>query len=169
MNTREKILEYYFDKVSSRINERMLAKEIKTSHTSVSIVSKELIKKKLLIVEKDSIQNKLGLNIENKEVIFYKRIHNLKRIYHSGLIEYLESIYEMPKSIVVFGSFSFGEDNEKSDIDLAIQTKLQKNVDLTQFEKKLNHKIDLFFLTENLPEELKKSIYNGVVLKGRIS
>ncbi|MBU1855165.1 MAG: nucleotidyltransferase domain-containing protein, partial [Nanoarchaeota archaeon] len=90
------------------------------------------------------------------------------KIINSGIIEFLESVYEYPNSIILFGSYSFGENNEQSDIDIAIQTTLNKKIDLKKYEQKLRHTIQIFLLDEKTPENLKKSIYNGIVLRGRI-
>ena len=75
----------------------------------------------------------------------------------------------MPKSIVLFGSFSKGEDIESSDIDIFVEAE-EMEIDLTKFEKKLSRKINLYF-DENLKKlgkNLKENIINGIVLGGVI-
>ena len=72
-----------------------------------------------------------------------------------------------PNSIVLFGSYQKGEDTIKSDIDLFIESK-EQNINLQEFETKLNRKIQLHFNEsfEKYPKELKNNICNGIVLKG---
>lgn len=166
---KEKILSYFFEHPNEKINLRSLARKIRLSHTLVSQTAKKLEKEKNLKSKKTKLQKEIWLDLENQDNINKKRIYNLNKIFESGLISYLEEEFEIPKSITLFGSYSFGEDNEKSDIDIAIQTEQEKETDLSQFEKKIKRPIQLTFLNKNTPENLKKSIYNGIILRGRIS
>ena len=110
----------------------------------------------------------IRLNMNSSEVIKLKRIENLKEIYHYKLIDFLEE--KLPgTTIVLFGSYSYGEDNEKSDIDLAIIGSNQKQIDLRKFEKELNREISLnFFEDFKINKNLKSNIINGITLSGLI-
>lgn len=105
-------------------------------------------------------------NIDNRIFRRYKHMHNLNSILESSLIEFIEEKLT-PKSIVLFGSYSRGEDTESSDIDLFVECK-KEELNLEKFEKKLMRKAELHF-NENFtsyPKELKNSIINGIVLSG---
>ena len=73
----------------------------------------------------------------------------------------------MPKSIILFGSYSKGEDTETSDIDLFVECKSEE-LNLKIFEKRLERKIELHFKERFTlyPKELKNNIINGIVLHG---
>ncbi|HII15546.1 MAG TPA: hypothetical protein HA362_04505 [Nanoarchaeota archaeon] len=99
----------------------------------------------------------------------YGKTHALlEKIYESGLIGHLEKELE-PKAIVLFGSVRKGTYHEKSDIDIFVQAKKRK-MDLPYYEKKLKHRISLFF--EESPQQLSRgllqNIYNGIVLSGEL-
>jgi len=80
----------------------------------------------------------------------------LRKINESGLLGYLNDIC-LPDVIILFGSYSKGEDILSSDIDLFI---------LSKYENILNLKIDVFFSDSfgKLSKELKNNLVNGVIL-----
>lgn len=95
-----------------------------------------------------------------------KIISNMMNLFRSGLIEYIIDNV-MPNSIILFGSYSRGEDTEDSDIDLFVEAKEQKT-DTKKFEEKLKRKIQLHFREDinDCPNELKNNIINGFSLFG---
>ena len=73
--------------------------------------------------------------------------------------------------IVLFGSYSKGEDIENSDIDLYIETPSKREIKPTEFEKKLKRKIQIFKhkkISEIKSKDLINNIINGVSLNGFI-
>lgn len=146
-----------------------ISKQAKLAHTSIK-KNLETLKKEDLITEsidkkgeRDFPLYKANLNSTFKK---YKIIYNLNSMFESKLIEFIEKTLT-PKSIVLFGSYSRGEDTEDSDIDLFVECK-QEKIELKEFEKKLNRKIEIHF-NENFkeyPKELKNNIINGMVLNG---
>lgn len=105
-------------------------------------------------------------NSESKLFRRCKLLNNLDMLMGCGLLEHIEETL-MPKCIVLFGSYSRGEDVESSDIDLFIECK-EGQLDLDQFEKKLARKIELHFSEDfsKYPRELRNNIANGIVLMG---
>jgi predicted nucleotidyltransferase len=96
-----------------------------------------------------------------------KKINNLKELLEIELIETIEEEF-MPKSIILFGSFSKGEDIEGSDIDIFVESE-ENEINLKKFEKKLFRKINLYFGDlKKLNKNLKENIINGIVLEGFI-
>ena len=96
----------------------------------------------------------------------YKKIYNITSIFDSKIAEFIEEKLA-PRSIVLFGSYSGGEDVEDSDVDIFVECG-KASIDLSVFEKKLERKIELHF-NENFSSynnELKNNIINGVVLRG---
>lgn len=149
---------------------KQISREIQIAHTSVKknldrLMRLSIIKEK--VIEKGKRKFPVyKANINSKQYLNYKRLYNLIIIKESGLIDYLYDKI-MPNSIVLFGSFQKGEDTEKSDIDIYIESQ-PKKMDLSLFEKKLNRKIQLHFKINfrSYPKELKNSIINGTVLRG---
>lgn len=97
---------------------------------------------------------------------FLKRMDMLFRLEESGLVRHLDDIFS-PKSMVLFGSASLGEDIRGSDIDIFMECK-GKEPDLSGFEKKLKRSISLMLSPsiKDLPKELKNNVINGIKLGG---
>ena len=74
--------------------------------------------------------------------------------------------------IILFGSYSRGEDTEESDIDLYIETPSKiKDACLGPFENKLKRNIQIFNynnMNNIRGPELKNNIINGIKLNGEL-
>lgn len=163
---KEKIVSFFYENPREKLNLKTISKKTNISHMSALRAVNELVNQGFLNIKKTKLESIVTLNIEKTKEL--RRLYNIKKIIESGLVEYLEKLFEYPKAIVLFGSYSFGEDNGTGDIDIAVQTKLKKNPNLKLFEKKLNRQIEIFTFDEKTKDELKKSICNGFVLRGRI-
>ena len=97
-----------------------------------------------------------------------KRLFNVKSIYDSGLIEQIIKENKSPL-VILFGSYSKGEDIEKSDIDLYIEGYGKGGLKLGKFEGILNRKMQIFTFRsiKNINnKDLANNIINGIVLNG---
>ena len=147
-----------------------ISRNIGLAHTSIKKNLKDLVKLGIIIEHSEKKGGRLfpvyKSNLDSKLFKRYKLIHNLSSILESGLIDFIEEKL-MPKSIVLFGSYSRGEDIENSDVDLFVECK-NEELNLKIFEKKLGRKIELHFNEKftMYPKELKNNIINGVVLNG---
>jgi len=166
------VAEVFFNEPTKKHYLIEISKKAKLAHTSVKRLLKELVKENI-IKEDIEIKGKrkfpvYSSNINLNEYKRYKTIYNLIHIEKSGVIDFLRSKL-MPNSIILFGSYSRGEDIETSDIDIFIQTKDEK-INLGVYEKKLKRKIQLHFRDNfnSYPKELKNNILNGKVLYGYI-
>jgi len=141
-----------------------ISRKIKLAPTSIRNNIKELLKDNLIKIKKTKPFNGFIANRESNSFIFYKRIYNLYSL--KNLIDFLvESYY--PKLVVVYGSYSLGEDIESSDIDIII-IKSNNEIKLGNFEKKLKRKIQIISINDlnELDINLKKKVLNGIVLYG---
>jgi predicted nucleotidyltransferase len=167
----KEILNFLFANSGRKFNQRAIALALKVSPTAIANSIKNLRKTDLLEIKKDSVSEtfEIGLNLQNNKVIFMKRIENLKSVYESNLAEFLFDNYS-GATIVLFGSYAFGEDTYNSDIDIAIIGNKEKNVNLETFEKILLRKITLQFYGgfDKIHKNLKESILNGIILKGSV-
>lgn len=98
-----------------------------------------------------------------------KRVENLRLIYESGLAEYLSEKFP-GSAIIMFGSYSFGEDTTGSDIDIAVIGSAKKVLDMEKFSKILERKILLNFYDSigEISKNLRENILNGIVISGGI-
>ena len=151
------------------MNQREIALELDVSPTAVSKALKGL--GYLVKVEKSPKMNLISiqLNRDKKRVVEFKRAENLKQIYESGLADYLED--QFPGStIILFGSYSTGEDTVKSDIDIAAIGAKEKTVNLSKFEKLLGRTIiiNTYDDFKKINKNLKQNIVNGITLHGTV-
>lgn len=147
-----------------------ISRKCQIAHTSVKQHLRTLAKEGIL---KETTEKKgtrsfptYTANLDSQAYKTNKKLVNLLTLEESGLIDHLND-KTFPKTIILFGSYSKGEDLEESDIDLFIESK-KTNPDLKRHENILKRKIQLHF-RENfrqLPEELKESVINGQVLRG---
>src|SRR3989338_420520 len=156
-------------KAGEKRNQRQIARFLKVSPTAVA-KSLPLLHKEILITVDESKEMNLTLvwiNRDSQKAMLFKRAENLKLIYEAGLQEFLEENFP-GTTIILFGSYSRGDDTSKSDIDIAVIGSKDKRIDLTAFEKKLERKIIINFYGsfKDIKKELKENICNGIVLAG---
>ena len=158
-------------KAGERLNQRQMAKLLKVSPTAIANSIHDLEKQGLILKEKQKNMNLslITFNRDSKKAMQLKRTENLRLIYESGLADFLED--ELPgATIVLFGSYSRGDDTSTSDIDIAVIGKNEKEISLKDFEKRLERKIILNFYPslKEVHKELKENICNGIILSGGI-
>ena len=167
-----KTLQLFFDEPTKEHYLMEISKRTNLAHTSTKENLINLKNKNFIIETKEKKGKRIfpiyKTNLDNQEFKFYKKIFNLLNLEESGLITF---IYDKtsPNSIILFGSYSRGEDIEESDIDLFVQTK-EQTLNLEKFERLLHRKIHLHFKQKlsDYPNELKLNLLNGTVLRGYV-
>lgn len=166
-STTQKVLEILFENPSIEFHLRELSRLLKLSMPTIISATDILSKEKLIMKIKGKVITKVMANRENIDFARYKRLYNLERIYTSGIVDYLLTAYNHPKSIILFGSYSRGEDIGSSDIDIAISTNKKLSLDLVKYEKTLNRSINIHEVNlDKVSEEFKANLANGIVLEG---
>ena len=166
-NTKDEILKFFLDNPITEIHLRELARKTKVSFPWVRKIAKELVKETLLIEKKERGFVLLSANGENILFKALKRGYNLYSLYSSELVQTIIEVYSHPEAIILFGSYSRGEDTEQSDIDIAILTKKKLKIELKQYEKRLNRKISIKEIEkEKIEKEFLTTLANGIVLYG---
>ena len=163
MTSQNKILEVFFKKPTTEFHLRALAREANTSATAALKATKELVKQKMITKEERPPLTIYKARLE-KEFIQKKRIWNLEQLYKRGFVKALESTGA--ESAILFGSYSYGFDWEKSDIDIAL-IKPKKEIDIKKLEKIMKKEVQVFNNVENFPETTQNNLINGIVLFGR--
>lgn len=168
-NKQEKIMKFFFNLPSQRFHIRELSRLTKIPVSTVSRIIKEILKKDLLLIKRKTPILELEANLNSKEFINNKKDFNLFQMRKTGFINFLISKYNEPEAIILFGSYSKGEDNEKSDIDILVITNKKINPNLEKYEKLLKRKIHLIEMSiKEIKSELLNNIINGVILHGYI-
>ncbi len=156
-------------KAGERLSQREIAKILKVSPTAVGNSLEKLKQENLIKLEKTKTINFISFNRDEKKAIELKRIENIKNIYKSGLSDFLEDTFP-GGTIIIFGSYSRGEDTKNSDIDIAIIERKDKLFKIEHFEKTMNRRININFYEtwKDIHKNLKNNILNGIILHGGV-
>jgi len=139
---------------------RELGRLIGISAPTVIENLRELKKKK--IVKTRKVGRSILVSAElNDNFIHLKKWINVLLLVDSGLVDKISE--KAPQSVILFGSYSRGEDHEKSDIDIAVDE--DYSLDFTEYEKALERNIQIHAIYE-LRKSVIKNLRQGVLLEG---
>jgi predicted nucleotidyltransferase len=167
-----KVVEPIFNSPNKTFHVRLLEAQSLVSTTTVRNYIDNLARRNIVLIENTPLTQNIRANTDSESYRFYKRLFNLGELKNSGLLDKLIELFNNPESIVLFGSYSKGEDIENSDIDILVISSngSSGNLDslMSNYEKLLKRKISLHILP-NLTKssnDFKNSIANGIVLHG---
>jgi len=167
----QEILRVLFVTLGEVLTMRKIAQILKVSAPAVAkalplLAEKEYVK---LAQDKETKRWSVELNRDNPRAIQLKRTDNLRQMYESGLADML--IREFAGgTIILFGSFSQGEDTVNSDIDIGVVGRKKKDVDVESFSSLLEREINIQFYDsfEKIHKHLRENLCNGIVLAGGV-
>lgn len=161
-----KVMKLFFEYPYRAFHIRELARLTGLSSTGIIKIVKRLKGEKLLVAKKTRNIEEIKPDFEGRFLLM-KRLYNIYSLYDSSLVNYLKEFYEMPKAIILFGSYAEGRDTEKSDVDIAVIAKSKNMPELSKFEAKLARKINMHVIgLDSASKDFKNSIANGIVLEG---
>ena len=162
-----RVLEVFFKEPMTMHFIRELSRKINLSAPSVKIIVDRLIQSGLIKLRKSKPFDGYVANRENDSFFFYKKAFNLW-----SLEKVKDSIVNSlhPKAIVLFGSYSRGEDIESSDIDILIISNVKKELKLSSIEKELKRSVNIMIVKDlkELDQLIVNKIHNGIVIYGEI-
>jgi len=165
---KDKIKKYFFLNPTTKLRVRQIERVVKVPLPSVIRYTKELNEEKILKSSEIANITPYSADRTSKKFLLEKKLFNIQQLFSSGLIKFLIEKLSNP-TIIVFGSYSRGEDIEKSDIDIYIETPSKKKINVEKFEKLLQRKIQVF-IYNNIQDienkELANNIVNGITLNG---
>ena len=167
-NIKNIIREHFFVNSTVKLRVRQIERATKAPLPSVVRYVKELNDEGIIKAEKISDIMLYSADRSSRSFLLEKRLFNIKLLFDSGLIDYLIKEYHNAP-IIVFGSYSRGEDVEDSDIDIYLESPKKDNVDLSKFEKNLRKHIQIFKyknINDIGNKELINNIMNGITLNG---
>ncbi len=156
-------------RAGEKLSQREIAVLLNVSPTAIGKSVKKLAAKNLVKIEKTKNINFVSFNRDEQKGIELKRVENLKQMYLSGLSDYL--LNNLPGgTIILFGSYSKGEDIFNSDIDIAIIGRKEKTLETAKYEKILYRKIHFLFFDswKKIYDILKNILLNGILLYGSV-
>ncbi len=173
-NNIEKIASVFMDSPTKEFHLRELSRMAGLSTTATKSAIKILGKEGLIIEQKKGLYDIFQANKKSESFREVKKFYTIKKIRDCGLLAFLNKEFKYPEAIILFGSASRGEDEEKSDLDIFILG-YEKEIDLKKYEQSLNKEIKLIVMDRKRFEnakiknpELINNIINGIVLSGYI-
>ena len=171
----KKLYELFFEstQISYAIREaaRLIGVSPMTARKNLNLLAEQ----SLLIKQKKRLTVEYRANLENPLFRFDAQCYFVKKLFLTGLIEYIEKELSFPKAIYLFGSLSKGEAIEFSDVDLFVVSSEKKQLNLKKFEKTLKREINLFVYSEKELKEIKEknpellnNMLNGVKVYGYV-
>ena len=166
-------MKIFFENPTKGFQLRELSRISKISTTGVKSVLLELLDENIIAVTKEKRYEYYEANRNNLTYKIAKKFFNVKTIYETGLVDYLESELNHPEAIFLFGSSARGEDAEMSDIDIFVLASVKKELDLRLFRKKLKRDVNLMVMSKDefkrakeKSPELINNVINGIGLSG---
>lgn len=168
-----KIMNYFFAFPNDSIGLNDLSQATEIAKTSAKFAVLQLEKEKFLIKEEIGKTWRITSNPSHPYLITRKVPQNVQNIYESGAVDLIREKFPSAKAIILFGSYRNGSDNDKSDIDLAVEiigSEEPKEEFLGMIEKfgyRTKVPINLFIFSRNkIDINLFNNIANGIVLEG---
>jgi len=170
-NLQQEILRLLSVKAGIVLNQRQIANFLEVSPPAVMKALPALEKENVIKIKQDKETKRwsIELNRDNHKVMQSKRTDNLKQVYETGLADFLEKEFA-GATIILFGSYSRGEDIINSDIDIAVIGRKDKQINVTPYEKGLERKININFYNsfKDIHKHLKENLCNGIILVGGV-
>src|SRR3989344_2172672 len=149
MNNIDRVMRILFEEPIRVFHVRLLARLTKLNPNTIISITDKLAADGILLKHKnkDSGLTLIKSNIQNANYKLNKQFYNIKKIYGSGLVDFLNEKLAYP-SIILFGSYAKAENRAGSDIDLFIVSEIKEKPDISIYEHKLNAEIQLFIYTQ---------------------
>ena len=167
----QEILSLLCRKAGSVLNQRQIANFLGVSPPAImkALPNLEKLEGVILKQDKDSKRWEIELNRNNRRIMQLKRVENLRLVYESGLADFLEQVCA-GASIILFGSYSRGDDTIRSDIDIAVVGRKVKKMDVLKYEKVLEKPIRINFYESwsKIHKNLKENLCSGIILTGGV-
>jgi len=127
-----------------------------------------LVSDNILIRTKEKNQILYKANIENPTFRHLKIAYNLAFLQKKLVVEFIKNHMNTVTSIILFGSYAKGENDEESDIDILIIS-LSKDKPIIELTKLLKHDVNLISFTPaqwSKQAKTNRAFYLDVILDG---
>lgn len=153
-----KVLELFIKNPYSKYYLREAARMLKISPMTVKRSLDLLAGERLLVKEKFKNQILFRANMDSPALRHLKAAYNLAWLEKKGIVKHLMGIVPGLSSLVLYGSFAKGENDEKSDIDLLAISFAKSKAGPINMKDILGRESSLIILT---PAEWKEQAKNN--------
>lgn len=169
----KRVLYYFFAFPEQAIGLNDLSNAISVSKTATKEIVLQLEKEGFLKKEIIGRAWRILSNQDHHYFISRKVPIHLQIIYESGIIDIIRQQIPSARAIILFGSYRWGSDNEKSDIDIAVEIIGDKEPKIISFKTleylgyRKNVPVNLYIFSRNkIDLNLFNNIANGIVIYG---
>lgn len=169
----KRVLYYFFAFPEQAIGLNDLSNAISASKTTTKEIVLQLEKEGFLKKEIIGRAWRILSNQDHHYLISRKVPIHLQIIYESGIIDIIRQQIPSARAIILFGSYRWGSDNEKSDIDIAVEIIGDKEPKIISFKTleylgyRKNVPVNLYIFSRNkIDLNLFNNIANGIVIYG---
>lgn len=167
-----RVLNYFFSFPEQAIGLNDLSKAVESSKTTTKMIVEQLINEEFLKKEEVGKAWRISAVTGHPYFISRKVPFNVRMIYESGIVNAVREKVPGARAVILFGSYRWGADNEKSDIDIAVEIIGNDNPTIETLGKiNLGHRrgiiVNLFIFSRNKVDlNVFNNIANGIVLDG---
>ena len=163
----QRVLEALFLEPETVFSLTDLAKKAKVAKPHIGPILKTLEKEELIAIER--LSTVWRITARREERFFHlKLVYNLHALFESDILDTLNK--DHPKSIILFGSYRYGEDTATSDIDIAIEEDKKTEYRTEEFRLTMKHSLKRvqlhYFHPATTDKNVLANIANGIVLVG---
>jgi predicted nucleotidyltransferase len=172
----QKVLYWFFSFPNIETGLNDLSSDLKISKTTAKKIINALVEEEFLNKKVYGKAWRITCNQNHIYNLTTKVSFNLSMLYnayYNDLKEQILRIVGNAKSIILFGSYRKGDDNEKSDVDIAVEVADDEEVRIVElglineFGFRSNVQVNLHIFSRNkIDLNLFSNIANGIVLEG---
>jgi len=165
-----RVLEFFFDDPEGAYHLREIARQTSLHPNTVLTQVNALVKEGLLVKRVTRAVVEVSVNRDHLVFTRLKRLSNLRKIYLSGIVDEIDKEYGAPEAIILFGSYSRGEDTKRSDVDIAVLTKRELKHRWDAYRSVFQRDIQVHEINmDKVGKPFIMNLANGIVLKGYLT
>ena len=169
----QKVLVWFFSFPDRQIGLSDLSLALGISKTTAHRVVDQLVGEGFLAVEVIGRVWRISCNMDHVYNFSRKVAYNFMMVYESCILPEVHKVARNPRAVVLFGSYRKGDDNEKSDIDIAVEVLGNDELRIVDvgvipmFGYRRNVAVNLYVFSRNKVDlNMFSNIVNGIVLEG---
>ena len=172
-DARNKVMRWFFSYPAKEISLNDITRSVNVSKSTANKVVMQLAKEGFLKIQPLGKVWRISCDQKHSYNSTKKVSHNLELIYDTQIVAGVLSKVPNARSIILFGSYRKGDDNENSDIDIAVEIVGGGDVQMTtlgiipMLDYRKNVKVNaLLFSRNRIDLNLFANLVNGIVLYG---